>query len=237
MKHHRTSLLAVAITAALALPMAHAQQGSAGGTTAPGTASQPGARAMPAEGGASGTLSQSDRQFVMQAAMAGMAEVQAGELAAQKSSSPQARAFAQRMVEDHTKANQQLMTLAKARGVTPPDELDRTHRQAMERLQKLSGTEFDRAYMKNQIDDHQKAVSLYEQQAKNGRDAELKSFATRQLPTLREHLEMARNDARQLDAAAGRGTGSTSANRTPGGSMTGSGSGSGGASSASGSSR
>ena len=228
MNRHRSTLLAVAISCAFAAPAIQAQQGSpqpSPGATSPGAASGPGARA--AEGRAAATLARADRQFLMQAAEAGMAEVRAGELASQKASSPQVRQFAQRMVDDHTKANRQLMQLAEAKGVKPPDEPDRAHRQSMERMQKLSGAEFDRAYMKSQVDDHQNAVSLYERQAKNGRDDELKSFAQSQLPALREHLEMARSDLRQIDAAAGRGAG-TSASRTPGESMTGSGSGSGG---------
>jgi len=229
MKRIPSTLLAVALTAAFAAPAAYAQ-GSAsppgtGATGTPGTPQQsPGARTGAAadktQAGQS-TLGQADRQFVTQAAMAGMAEVRAGELASQKASSPQVREFAQRMVDQQTRANAQLMQIAGAKGVAVPDELDRAHRQTIERMEKMTGAEFDRAYMKAQVSDHEKAVSLYERQAKSGRDEDLKSFAQAQLPTLREHLKMARADMQQLDAGAGRPSGSTAA-RPPGEGMTGS---------------
>jgi putative membrane protein len=130
----------------------------------------------------------------MDAAAAGMAEVQAGQLAAQKAQSPQVKQFAQRMVEDHTAANGELMKLASARNLTPPAEPDRKHRAAIDKLGKQSGADFDRAYMKMQVADHEKTVALFEKQAKNGKGDELRQWASAKLPALREHLQMARSD-------------------------------------------
>jgi putative membrane protein len=199
MMQFKSSLLAAAVTAALAAGSVQAQGGpsspmpsSPAGAAAQGTGSAPGTRA--ADAGAKSTLTAADRQFVMEAAMGGMAEVQAGQLAAQKAQNPQVRAFAQKMVDDHTKANGELMRLASARSITPPSELDRSHRSALDKLQKASGPDFDKAYMKQQVSDHEKTVSLFEKQAKRGSDPELKAWAAKMLPDLQSHLKMARSD-------------------------------------------
>jgi putative membrane protein len=211
MKRSHTPLLAAAIAAALAAGPAWSQGSSAspatGATGSAGTTASPGARAgADAKAGTSkgGELAKADREFVMQAAMAGMAEVQAGELAAKKADSAEVKRFGQKMVDDHGAANAELMKIASDKGVTPPSSLDKAHRAAMDALQKTSGDAFDRTYMQRQVADHQKAIALYERQAKSGRDAELRQFAEKQLPTLREHLKMARSD---MDAMARGGSG------------------------------
>jgi putative membrane protein len=198
------ALLAAAVTAAFASGPAWSQGGTpssppaatTGAAGSPGTAANPAGRSGAADArGAASSLARADREFVKDAAMAGMAEVEAGRLALQKASSPAVKQFAQKMVDDHTAANAELMKLAQSKGAAPPTELDRAHRKDMEGLEKRSGEDFDRAYMKMQVSDHQKAVSLFEKQAKNGKDAELRQWAESKLPTLREHLKMARSDA------------------------------------------
>jgi putative membrane protein len=132
-----------------------------------------------------------DTHFVKQAATCGLAEVKAGELAQERAASPQVKKFAKQMVEDHSKANKELEELAGRKGWQLPREMDDKHRKEIEKLSRLSGEEFDREFMKCQVDAHQEAVKLFEEQSQGGRDADLKAWAATTLPTLREHLRMA----------------------------------------------
>ena len=138
------------------------------------------------------TLTMSDRKFVMEAAMGGMAEVELGRLATQKGTSDGVKAFGQRMVDDHSAANADLTTLASGKGMTLPTALDAKHRATMARLSKLSGAAFDRAYSRDMLADHVKDVAAFKRQSKVAHDADLKAFAAAKLPTLEEHLRMAR---------------------------------------------
>ena len=147
------------------------------------------------------TLASADRDFVTHAAVGGMAEVQLGELAQKKASSDAVKQFASRMVEDHGKANTELKSIASAKGVQLPTSLDRKHTRDMERLQKLSGADFDREYMKHMVDDHKKDVGAFQKQADKGRDEQLKGFASKTLPTLQEHLKMAQTVSDQVSGA------------------------------------
>ena len=148
-----------------------------------------------AEVGQGGTLSSADRQFMMRAAMMDMAEIQTGRLAVSQGASESVRQFGQRMIDDHTRTSQQLMQMASAAGFTPPQTLDAKHQAAAAKLGRLTGAEFDRAYMKQMVKDHQEAVSLYQRQSARGAMADLRSFASATLPALREHLSMARSMA------------------------------------------
>jgi putative membrane protein len=131
-----------------------------------------------------------DHKFAMSAAMGGMMEVEMGRLAAQKGASDEVRQFGQRMVDDHTKANEELMQLASGKGMTLPAAPDPKHRSEMQKLSSLSGERFDREYVKMMVKDHKKAVGEFQKQAARGADPDLKSFAARTLPTLQEHLRM-----------------------------------------------
>lgn len=166
----------------------------AGGSPSGQGATSAGAKGMKSE------VSRGDRRFVMEAAMGGMAEVHAGKVALEQGRSPEVKRFAEQMVKEHTTVNGELTKLAAARGITPPTEPDAAHRKALDALQKRSGAEFDRAYMKMQVDDHQKSVALFEKFAKGGDDAELKQWAQSKLPSLREHLKMARADKGSMSA-------------------------------------
>jgi putative membrane protein len=143
-------------------------------------------------GGTTAALSSSDQKFVMEAAMGGMAEVELGRMAAERGSSDSVKQFGQRMVDDHSRANSELMQLTSARGVNVPASLDAKHQSEMTKMSQLSGAAFDRAYAKEMLKDHQKDVSLFQKQSTRGADADLKAFAARTLPTLQEHLRMAR---------------------------------------------
>lgn len=170
------------------------------------------------QGGAASGVSNNDRKFAMTAAMDGMAEVELGRLAAERGASDSVKQFGQRMVDDHTKANDQLKQWAATAGLTLPTALDAKHQSVVSRLSGLSGAAFDRAYAKEMVKDHTKAVQLFQREADRGQDAGLKSFASSTLPTLREHLQMARS----LNTAGGGGHnmgGNTSSGTTaaPGG--------------------
>jgi putative membrane protein len=130
--------------------------------------------------------------FMKDAAASGMAEVMLGNLALQKSQNEQVRSFAQQMVADHTAANGELASLAASKSVTLPTEPDAKHKSAMDKLNGLSGTEFDKAFMKQMVKDHEAAVRLFSKEAEKGDDADTKAFAAKTLPTLQNHLQMAR---------------------------------------------
>jgi putative membrane protein len=175
-----------------------ASLGAAAQGTSPSTPASPSATTAPprngdtgAKAGAATSLERSERRFIEKAAADGMAEVALGKLAEQRASDPKVKAFAQRMVQDHTKANQELMDLARAKGVTPPATLDREHRRDSEKLGKLQGAQFDREFMKHMVDDHKDAVQDFEKASRSIQDPELKDFAARTLPTLQEHRQIA----------------------------------------------
>ncbi|HYP25610.1 MAG TPA: DUF4142 domain-containing protein [Blastocatellia bacterium] len=142
--------------------------------------------------GAAGAGASPENQFMTEAAMGGMAEVEFGRIAAQKGYDEEVRQFAQRMVDDHSRANAELKRLASQKSAALPTELDRVRSEVVDRLSKLSGSEFDKTYMGAMVEEHTKAVSEFELAAANAQDAELKSFASKAVPTLREHLAMAK---------------------------------------------
>lgn len=131
--------------------------------------------------------------FMTRAAQGGMAEVQLGQMASQKAQNPEVKKFGQKMVQDHTNANTELKALAAKKNVTLPTELDAEHKALMTRLQGLSGAEFDKAYMDAMVDDHEKTVDLFQNQADDGDDADVKAFASKTLPNLKAHLQMAKD--------------------------------------------
>src|ERR1051326_4599712 len=138
------------------------------------------------------TLTSHDRDFIMDAAMGGLEEVELGRVAAQQGTSEAVKTFGQRMVDDHSKANQELMTLAQSKGITLPTTLDEKHRTEVTKLSAKTGADFDRAYSKMMLSDHTKDVSEFEKESTKGTDPDLKAFASKTLPTLHEHLQLAR---------------------------------------------
>ncbi len=131
-----------------------------------------------------------NQTFIVEAAAADLAEIQLGELAQQRAANPAVRAFARRMVQDHTSAHQQLSRLA-AGQVTMPSTLDREHEEAKARLAQQTGAEFDRQYLALMVRDHQHAVELFRHQAGSTTPSPLRAFAQTLLPKLEEHLRMA----------------------------------------------
>jgi putative membrane protein len=134
-----------------------------------------------------------DQQFVTLAAIGGLAEVQLGRLAFERAGRPSVQQFGQRMVLDHGALNAELAPIAERKDMSMPVALDDAHQQKKERLARLSGHDFDRAYMQEMVDDHIKNIAHFEAEAQTGTDPDLKGFATAALPVLRQHLELARN--------------------------------------------
>jgi putative membrane protein len=143
---------------------------------------------------AANKISSSERKFMEKAALGGIAEVQLGQLATEKAAAPAVRQFGQRMVDDHGKANDELKQLASQKGVTLPTTMDKSSQKEHDRLSKLSGAEFDRAYMKHMVSDHRKDVSEFKSEASKAKDADLKQFVQKTLPVLEEHLKLAQTD-------------------------------------------
>ena len=138
-------------------------------------------------------LSASDKQFVTEAAQGGIAEVQLGQLALRRAASNEVKQFGQRMVRDHTQANNQLKQLAAQKGITLPKDMGDQNKAVMANLSKLSGANLDRAYANHMLQDHIKDVSLFQREAKEGQDQDLKAWAAKTLPTLQEHLRLVRS--------------------------------------------
>ena len=131
-----------------------------------------------------------------------MAEVALGNLAKDKASDPDVKKFAQKMVDDHSKANVELKKLANQKGVAVPGETDSSTNKEMDKLSKLSGPEFDKAYMKLMVSDHQKDVAEFNTEYERTSDPDVKDFVGKTLPTLQEHLRMAREDHTKVTGKA-----------------------------------
>jgi putative membrane protein len=141
----------------------------------------------------------SDSKFMMMAATSGMNEISLSNQALSKSSNDDVKKLAQMMIDDHTKANDELKSLAATKNVTLPTEADSKHKSAMEKMSSISGEAFDKAYVKMMVSDHEKAVSMFQKESTNGKDAEAKAFAASKLPALQSHLEMARGTMSKLN--------------------------------------
>lgn len=145
-----------------------------------------------------------DARFVHQAAEGGMLEVELGKLAVQKASNEKVKEFGQRMIDDHTKANDQLKSVAAKDNITLPSELNARQRAMVDRFSKMTGTEFDRAYVRDMVRDHQNDITDFEREANGGTNPDLKNFAGSTLPTLREHLQLAKDNERAMGITSSR---------------------------------
>ena len=136
------------------------------------------------------SLSSRDRTFVMQAGQLSMMEVELGRLAVKRGSSAGVKQYGQEMVEEHTRANQELMQLAMQKKVELPTEMSTQNTATIDRRSGLSGRSFDTAYKQAMIDSHNQAIALFKAQSQQGEDPQLKAWATQKLPNLQAHLEM-----------------------------------------------
>lgn len=130
-----------------------------------------------------------DAKFATTAANGGMAEVALGKLALTKSSSASIKEFANMMVMDHGKANDELMAIAKSKNITLPGTVDEEHQKKMDDLSKKTGKDFDKAYVDAMVDGHKKTLDLMNSEAKDGKDADLKAFAAKTAPVVQTHLD------------------------------------------------
>jgi putative membrane protein len=132
-----------------------------------------------------------DNDFARHAASGGLAEVSMGKLAESHGQSADVKSFGQRMVQDHSKANDQLMAAAAQANIKLPASPMPKDQAAINRLSKLQGAAFDRAYAQEMVKDHRKDIAEFQREANSGGNANLKTFASNTLPTLKEHLQMA----------------------------------------------
>ena len=140
----------------------------------------------------------SDQTFVIGAAKGGLAEVELGKLAQDKAASTEVKNFGKRMVDDHSKANDELQSLAKTKNITLPADLDPKDKAVRDRLSKLSGAAFDRAYMNAMVTDHRKDASEFKRESTSGTDPDVKAFASKTLTTVEEHLKLAQDTTKAV---------------------------------------
>ncbi len=136
----------------------------------------------------SATLNDQDRNFAMEAAKSGMTEVMHGQAATTNGTNAKVKSFGEMMVRDHTKANDELKSLATAAGLTLPTAPDASQQRMHDDLKAKTGADFDKAFAEMMVTDHQKAVDLFKKQSADGSDPALKQFADKTLPTLEQHL-------------------------------------------------
>ncbi|HEY2435018.1 MAG TPA: DUF4142 domain-containing protein [Vicinamibacterales bacterium] len=149
-------------------------------------------------GSAMKSAADADQAFARDAAIGGMAEVQLGNLAKQNASSADVKQFGDRMSTDHGKGNDELKQLAATKNLTLPADLDAKHKAVVDRLSKLNGAAFDKAYMTAMVSDHKEDVAKFRKESTSGKDADLKAWAAKTLPTLEEHLKMAQDTASKV---------------------------------------
>lgn len=164
---------------------------------------------------------QSTQRFVEKAAISDMFEIQSSQLAMEKSNNNDIKQFARMMVNDHTKVSEELKSIAqKVQGVQLPTQMDAEHQKKLDQLRSAAGPQFDQRYRSDQIQGHETAVSLFDQYAQTGENAELKSWAQKTLPQLRNHLQQAqalpRSTGAPVTGAAPGQTGPRTAQRDQG---------------------
>ncbi len=129
-----------------------------------------------------------------------MAEIAAAKLAQQKSKNPDVLAFAKRMIDDHTKAEAQLVKIMQAQGMTPPATVDAKHQAEMAKLQGLNGSAFDNAYISGEVPDHEEMLSMLQAEESAGNSPQLAAWSKDTAPVVAQHLEMAKTDVQKLSA-------------------------------------
>jgi putative membrane protein len=137
------------------------------------------------------TVSKADALFAVNTANAGMTEVQLGQLAQQKGMAKDVKEYGAMMVKDHTEAGDKLKALAVAKNITLPSAISQDMQKNVDELQGKTGHDFDKSYIDMMIDDHKKVISAFEEESKNGSDADIRNFADSTLHTLHKHLDKA----------------------------------------------
>jgi putative membrane protein len=143
--------------------------------------------------------------FITEAYMGNLTEVDLGQYAGNNAGNGDVKNFGWKMATDHTRANEELREVAKKNAVVLPDALDKEHQQMVDKLMKLKGAEFDKPYMRMMLQDHRQDIKLYESAVKNGKTPEIRAYATKQLPILRNHLATAEQVAAGVGVKSGGG--------------------------------
>ncbi len=131
-----------------------------------------------------------DEEFVRRVAMGNLAEIEMGRMAMQHGDNADLRHLAS-LIDDHGKANDELARLAANKGIQIPRQVDKTHKDKADQLAKVKGADFIHSFAQDMIKDHKKDIALFEHEAKNGKDKDIRAFAEKTLPTLKVHLKMA----------------------------------------------
>ena len=152
-----------------------------------------------------GETSPQDRVFLKDALEGGIAEVQLGQLALQKSSNPDVKQFAQKMVDDHTKMGDQIKPIAQQIGVKIPDGPSKKDKQTIAKLQELNGDDFDKAYMKDMVKDHKTDLTDFKTEAATGSNPAVQNVANRGSQIIGQHLQMAEQISQKTSATASNG--------------------------------
>lgn len=132
-----------------------------------------------------------DLDFIQKAVHGNLLEIELGKIAQQRATNAQVKQFAARMVQDHTKANEELKKVADAKGAASPSSVDRKYRKDIDDLKSVPAARFDQAYMDYMVKDHREDIKDFDKEAKSGKDADVKAFAAKSLATLQEHLKLA----------------------------------------------
>jgi predicted outer membrane protein len=165
--------------------------GMSGSTGTSGAATQ-GASGAAGAAASGGTMAKADQKILMDMAQANISEIEAGKLAQSKSQNDQVKAFAQQMIDDHTKALTEVQALAQKKGVTLPTEPDAKHTAMAAKLEKMTGDAFDKAYMSQAgVSDHKKVHAMLVKDEKRAKDADLKALAAKMTPVVEQHLKSA----------------------------------------------
>jgi putative membrane protein len=140
-----------------------------------------------------------DAQFVYLASAIDLAEINLGWIASKHASSEEVKEYGRRMMTDHGKSTKQLLKIADKKGIRPAGTMGKKYEALAAKLRGMKGPALDREYLKNMVTGHKKALALYEAQAKSGKDKELKEFAAKTAPVVREHLELAQKLSEKLE--------------------------------------
>lgn len=143
-------------------------------------------------------VDETDVNFMRNAAIGDEAEIQLGQMAQEKAASPAVKSFGQRMMKDHSDADDKLKSIAESQHISLPVELDQQHQDQSQALSRLSGSQFDRAYMQLMVKEHTQDVSKFQEEASNAHDPTVKQFATATLPVLQSHLQEAQQIQQQV---------------------------------------
>ncbi|MFL5764132.1 MAG: DUF4142 domain-containing protein [Bacteroidia bacterium] len=145
------------------------------------------------------TKLQKDVDFMVNAADDGMFEVQMAALAEKKSTDPKVKEFAAQMKKDHSKANEELKSLAAKKNVTLPTKISNKKQDKFDKMNKLEGKDFDDEYSEAMVSDHKDAIDMFQKEADNGKDGEMKAWAAGKIATLKHHLQMAQDTEKAVD--------------------------------------